>query len=67
MDEKKVGEYAKAVEWNRKAVAADLRQHARAPQRFSIYTGYVVHNLEFCAWAAMYAGACARWTFGHSN
>ena len=40
---------------NLRAVEADKRQLARAPTRFSIYTGYVVHNLEFCAWAAMYA------------
>ena len=54
-----VGEYERAIEWNRKAVAADLRQLARAPERFSIYTGYTVHNMEFCAWAAMYAGCRA--------
>ena len=37
MDEKKVGEYAKAVEWNRKAVAADLRQRAA----YYMYTVYL--------------------------
>jgi len=41
---------------NRDAISADLRQLARAPQRFSIYSGYVVHNMEFLAWAAMLAG-----------
>lgn len=51
-----VGEYERAMVWNQKAVAADLRQLARAPGRFSIYTGYLVHNLEFTVWAAMYAG-----------
>ena len=51
-----VGEYERAMAANVAAVAADLRQLARAPSRFSIYTGYLVHNLEFCAWAAMYAG-----------
>ena len=35
---------------------ADLALLARSPERFSIYTGYLVHNLEFCVWAAMYVG-----------
>ena len=35
---------------------ADLALLARSPERFAIYTGYLVHNLEFCVWAAMYVG-----------
>ena len=54
-----VGAYKRAIAANVAAVAADLRQLARAPERFSIYTGYVVHNMEFCAWAAMCAAAAA--------
>lgn len=51
-----VGAYAAAMEANKRAVEADLRAVARAPQRCSIYVGYIVHNMEFLAWAAMYAG-----------
>jgi len=51
-----VGDYSAAMQANREAISADLRQLARAPQRFSIYSGYVVHNMEFLAWAAMLAG-----------
>ena len=51
-----MGAYDSAIAANQAAIAADLRQLARAPERFSIYAGYVSHNMEFCAWAAMYAG-----------
>ncbi|KAL1526830.1 hypothetical protein AB1Y20_015522 [Prymnesium parvum] len=54
-----VGDYQRAMEGNVLAYQADLRLHALSPERFTIYTGYVVHNMEFCAWAAMYAGAKA--------
>jgi hypothetical protein len=44
---------------NQAAVAADLKLHAQSPSRFTIYFGYVIHNMEFCAWAAMLAGCKA--------
>ena len=44
---------------NQAAVAADLQLHAQSPSRFTIYFGYVIHNMEFCAWAAMLAGCKA--------
>ena len=50
------GRYDEAVSLNVAAYEADLRMHAFAPERFGIYAGYAVHNMEFCAWAAMYAG-----------
>ena len=34
-------------------------QHALSPARFTIYFGYALHNMEFAAWAAMYAGCRA--------
>lgn len=51
-----VGNYAEAMRCNTIGYKADLVLHARHPERFGIYVGYVVHNLEFCVWAAMYAG-----------
>ena len=50
------GRYDEAISLNVAAYEADLRMHAYAPERFGIYAGYAVHNMEFCAWAAMYAG-----------
>ena len=53
-----VGAYAEAVRCNVKAYEADLKLYrsvaAGCPSRFGIYTGYVVHNMEFAVWAAMY-------------
>ena len=54
-----VGEYGSSMALNQAAVAADLRLHAQSPSRFTIYFGYVIHNMEFCAWAAMLAGCKA--------
>lgn len=51
-----VGEYKRAMEWNIMGSKADLEVFAATPQRTSIYLGYALHNMEFCAWAAMYAG-----------
>ena len=54
-----VGEYGSSMALNQAAVAADLKLHAQSPSRFTIYFGYVIHNMEFCAWAAMLAGCKA--------
>ena len=54
-----VGEYGSSMGLNQAAVAADLKLHAQSPSRFTIYFGYVIHNMEFCAWAAMLAGCKA--------
>jgi len=54
-----VGRYIEAMRCNMMGYRSDLTLAARSPQRFGIYTGYVVHNMEFCVWAAMYAG-CQR-------
>ena len=51
-----VGEYKKAMDWNVLGYKADLEIVANAPERLSFYAGYVAHNMEFCVWAAMYAG-----------
>ena len=53
------GDYRSAMELNMRAVRADLKLHALSPQRFTIYFGYALHNMEFAAWAAMYAGCKA--------
>ena len=50
------GAYATAVRCNVLGYEADLATYAASPQRCGIYTGYVVHNMEFAAWAAMYGG-----------
>ena len=44
-----VGEYRRAMDDNVRAYKADLRVHAHSPSRFTIHTGYLVHNVEFCA------------------
>ena len=54
-----VGDYGSSMALNQAAVAADLKLHALSPSRFTIYFGYVIHNMEFCAWAAMLAGCKA--------
>ena len=54
-----VGDYRSAMALNQAAVVADLKLHAQSPSRFTIYFGYVTHNMEFCAWAAMLAGCKA--------
>lgn len=54
-----VGDYRSSMALNQAAVAADLKLHAQSPSRFTIYFGYVIHNMEFCAWAAMLAGCKA--------
>lgn len=51
-----VGNYTEAIRCNILGYEADLALYKASPSRFNIYTGYVVHNLEFCVWAAMYAG-----------
>ena len=52
------GRYSEAVSCNVVGYQADLQLYASAaagcPKRFGIYTGYVVHNMEFCVWSAMY-------------
>ncbi len=62
------GHYAAGVRWNRAAFEADLRlwQHTGG-QRFFVYMGYLIHNLEFMAWSAMYAAdlGSARYAVGH--
>ena len=50
-----VGDYRSAITLNQQAVALDLKLHAISPLK-PIYLSYTVHNMEFCAWAAMYAG-----------
>ena len=58
-----VGKYAEAVRCNVLGYEADLALYGSAaagcPSRFGIYTGYVVHNMEFCVWAAMYGANLA--------
>ena len=54
-----VGDYGSSMALNQAAVAADLKLHALSPSRFTIYFSYVIHNMEFCAWAAMLAGCKA--------
>ena len=51
-----VGDYLSAVSWNMAAYEADMKLWHAFPQRFFIYSGYLLHNLEFCCWAAMYGG-----------
>ena len=55
-----IGEYAKAIATNEAGIAADKALLAVAPARFGNYFGYAVHNMEFVAWAAMYAGIRAK-------
>jgi tetratricopeptide (TPR) repeat protein len=52
----RVGDYKKAMEWNQTAYEADLKLIQLIPKNLIIYTGYLIHNMEFCAWAAMYGG-----------
>ena len=54
-----VGAYERAMQCNIRGYQADLALYAIAPKRFGIYAGYVVHNIQFCGWAAMYAGHLA--------
>ena len=52
------GEYEKAMRWNKLAYQADLKVIRAFPDKnLVIYTGYLVHNMEFAAWAAMYGGS----------
>lgn len=51
-----VGDYKRAMEWNIAGYKADLKVSAATPERTAIYGGYILHNMEFCAWAAMYGG-----------
>ena len=51
-----VGNYQKAMEWNQKGYNADLKLMALVPKTLVVYNGYLIHNMEFCAWAAMYGG-----------
>lgn len=48
------GFFCQAMDWNIRAYKADKKLYEFAPQRFNIYMGYLIHNLEFCAWAAMF-------------
>ena len=51
-----VGDYKSAIFWNMEGYAADMKMWAAFPERFFVYSGYLLHNLEFCCWAAMYGG-----------
>ena len=42
-----VGDYRRAMEDNVRAYQADMRLRALYPSRFTIYTGYLSHNIEF--------------------
>jgi len=56
-----VGNYEKAIVWNMKAYQADLKLLQAFPnKKLVLYTGYLIHNMEFCAWAAMYGGYYER-------
>jgi hypothetical protein len=48
-----VGDYTNAMQSNIKAYTADTVV-IKASSRTSIWTGYLIHNIEFCAWAALY-------------
>eukprot|EP00040_Diaphanoeca_grandis_P031844 m.191387 g.191387 ORF g.191387 m.191387 type:complete len:568 (-) comp32430_c0_seq2:306-2009(-) len=48
-----VGSYKDAWEWNERAYKVDAVT-IKATGRSKFWVGYYVHNIEFCAWAAMY-------------
>ncbi len=52
------GDWEKAVRWNRRAIAADLKYYAREGA-MNIYTGYRQHNYHFVIYAAMFLGQIA--------
>ena len=54
------GDYQSAMYWNMKGYEADMKLWEAFPQRFFVYSGYLLHNLEFCCWAAMYGGNYAQ-------
>ena len=43
----------RAIECNQRAYEADKQLLSVSP-RHTIWTGYLQHNIEFCAWAAFY-------------
>lgn len=50
-----VGDYQSVVDWNRAAVAADLKFYdLHGP--FNMYTGYRAHNYHFVIYGAMFLG-----------
>ena len=51
----RLGRYADAADANARAVAADRRYLAHAPEQ-DYYGLYIAHNLHFLAWAAMMEG-----------
>lgn len=50
-----VGDYQAVIDWNNAAITADMKLMSLHPSRMSIYSGYVVHNMEFAAWGGMLA------------
>jgi len=55
------GDYKNAIDWNIKGYNADLKLIQAFPDKnLVLYVGYLVHNMEFCAWAAMYGGNYAK-------
>lgn len=48
-----VGAYTNAMKWNVTAYEADMATIAALP-RNTVWIGYFIHNIEFCAWAALY-------------
>jgi tetratricopeptide (TPR) repeat protein len=51
----RTGDYARAVEINRRSIAADAAYLALAPPP-DLYHGFVLHNFHFLAYAAMMSG-----------
>ena len=54
-----VGQYAKAVDANKRAVEADERYVKKVGSRNEFYTMYRFHNYHFAVWAAMFDGQYA--------
>mmetsp|Transcript_31932 Transcript_31932/g.83681 ORF Transcript_31932/g.83681 Transcript_31932/m.83681 type:complete len:648 (+) Transcript_31932:88-2031(+) len=48
-----VGKYDAAMKWNIAGYTADEKTMKACP-RTTVWTGYYVHNIEFCAWASLY-------------
>eukprot|EP00038_Savillea_parva_P015296 m.13604 g.13604 ORF g.13604 m.13604 type:complete len:564 (+) comp3061_c0_seq1:47-1738(+) len=48
-----VGAYTDAMQCNIKAYTADMATMKVCP-RTTVWIGYFIHNVEFCAWAALY-------------
>ena len=54
-----VGQYKKAVDVNKLAVAADEKYERVTGHKHGIYKMYRLHNFHFAAWAAMFDGQFA--------